>query len=282
MKNAFTVDVEDWYQTLDFDFDISQWERFEDRVVKNTHTVLNLLERNNTKATFYVLGCIAKKHPELVKEIAAGGHEIGSHGMWHTMVTRQTREEFRADIKEAKQVLEDITGAEIGLYRSSSWSIQERTLWALEILEEEGYVCDSSIQPFRTPLSGMRKVLCEPFHPVVNGKTLKLVEFPPTVGKLGPMTFPFAGGLYLRVIPYFLIKRFLNKVNQLRPGMVYTHPWELDPQQPRLKVPLHIQGTHYYHLEKTEGKLEQLLKDYQFMPLGELIKNKEYPVYQLD
>lgn len=276
MKNAFTVDVEDWFQTMDFDFDKKDWSNFEDRVKCNTERILDLLDKKNNKATFFVLGYIAKKHPSLVKEILSRGHEIGSHGMWHTMVTRQTREEFKEDVRTSKKTIEDITGKVVQLYRSSSWSICEKTIWALEILEEEGFICDSSIQPFKTPLSGMKKVICEPFYPIINDRKLKLIEFPSTVLSLWKFRIPFAGGLYLRLLPYQMLSKSMKWVNKNRQGMIYTHPWEIDVGQPRLKVPLHIKATHYTNLHKTIDKLEKLLGEFEFVPLGELIKEGKY------
>ena len=159
MNNVFTIDVEDWYHTMDFNFPQEDWDKYEDRVEVGLRLIMEVLERHNVKATFFVLGCVAKKHPDLIKEIASLGHEIGSHGTNHRMVTAQSREEFRADVAMSKQILEDITGEKVKLYRSSSWSIVPKTIWALRILEEEGFICDSSIQPFRTRFLALKMLL---------------------------------------------------------------------------------------------------------------------------
>ncbi len=277
VKNAFTVDVEDWYQTMDFDIDSSQWDKYEDRVQQNTEIILDIMDKSNTKGTFFILGCVAEKHPDLVKDIIARGHEIGSHGMWHRMVTRQTPDEFRQDIRTSKKILEDISGTKVDLYRASSWSINKNTIWAFEILVEEGFKCDSSVQPFETPLSGMKNANCEPFYPIINNKRLDIIEFPSTVLKIGAFRLPFSGGFYLRILPYMLLSNALKLVNKSRSGMVYAHPWEIDDTQPRLAAPFHIRLLHYANLRHTSNKLEKLLKQFDFVPLGELLKNKKFP-----
>jgi polysaccharide deacetylase family protein (PEP-CTERM system associated) len=228
------------------------------------------------KATFFVLGYIAEKHPELIKKLADKGHEIGSHGSFHKLVYKQTKEEFREDVKNSKKLLEDITGQQVTLFRASSWSISEDTLWALGILEEEGYKCDSSIQPFKTPLSGINGAPKMPYHPIIDGNGLGILEFPPTVMPLGKKAVPFCGGLYLRTLPIAFIKYALRKVNKTGPGLIYVHPWEVDMQQPRLEVPVHIKFTHYYNLKNTLNKLENLLNTFEFVPLGDIIKAWEY------
>lgn len=277
LKNAFTVDVEDWYQTSDFNFDLKLWDNFEDRVEYGTNIILDLLSEHHLKATFFVLGCVAAKHPGLVLRIVQAGHELASHGNWHRMVTQQTREEFRQDVRSAKLMLEDISGIEVNLFRAPSWSISADTLWALEVLEEEGYIGDSSVQPFATPLSGIKGAPVVPYHPVIGGKALRLVEFPPTVLEIGNIRVPFSGGFYLRAMPSLFFNLALRRVNQKRAGMVYVHPWELDVKQPRSRVSPLIWLSHYLNIERTEGKLGKLLKRFEFVPLGELIRDGEYP-----
>lgn len=249
----------------------------EDRVASSTHTILELLAKNNTRATFFVLGCVAANHPDLVKRISNAGHEIGCHGNWHRLIYKQSREEFREDIVTAKHILEDIMGQEVNLYRAPSWSISSSTLWALEVLEEEGFICDSSIQPFQTPLSGISGAPVQPFRPVINGKKLNMVEFPPTVLPIGKYRIPFAGGFYLRALPVKFISWALTQVNRERPGMVYVHPWETDVEQPRCKVPAYIRTTHYLNIHYTLPKLAELLRSFSFAPLGEIIESINYP-----
>lgn len=277
MYNALSVDVEDWYHTLDFNFPMETWGNYEDRIEHSLRILTALFDRYQVKATFFVLGAIAKKHPRLIAEIAAQGHEIGSHGSFHKLIYKQNEQEFREDIRSSKQTLEDITGKPVEIFRASTWSISKDTLWALRILQEEGFRYDSSIQPFQTYLSGMKHAPVSPFYPVIQGKKLDILEFPPTVYRLGKFTIPFAGGFYLRAMPLPLIKRFLQAVNKTRNGLIYIHPWEVDDGQPRLKVPPHVQLSHYYHIKENAGKIEQLLQCFSFMPIGELVKDNAYP-----
>ena len=158
------------------------------------------------------------------------------------------------------------------MFRAPTWSINSDNLWALQVLDEEGFVCDSSMQPFKTPISGMNGMPSYPFHPAINNIRLKILEYPPTVLQLGKIPVPFAGGLYLRLFPYSFISRALRKVN----------PWELDTKQPRLKVPVHIKASHYLNIDSTSRKLNSLLTDFEFVPLGELIREGTYPSVTLD
>lgn len=277
MINALTIDVEDWYQTNDFDIPPEKWDGFEDRIVGSTDRVLDILACNRARATFFILGSVAKKHPGLIKQIAAGGHEIASHGTWHRMVFRQTPQEFRADLVYTKEILEDLCGKAVRYYRAPSWSISRKSLWALEILEEEGYILDSSLQPYWTPLSGIAGAPNRPYYPLINGRRLNLLEYPPSSLLFWKIPFAFAGGLYLRILPSLLIVSSLRKVNKKGPGLVYTHPWEHDPFQPRLKVSPLIRFVHYYNLSKTSEKLSILLNQFTFKPIGEVIGNYQYP-----
>ena len=281
MDNVFTIDVEDWYHTMDFNFPQSTWGNYEDRVEYGVKIIMEVLSKYNVHATFFVLGCVAKKHPELIKEIVNQGHEIGSHGTNHRMITTQTKDEFRDDVVMSKEILQDITGVQVKLYRSSSWSIVPKTIWALDILEEEGFICDSSIQPFKTPLSGFKNAPRLPFYPIIDGKKLKILEFPPSVYPILKSCLPFCGGLYLRTFPVEYIKYALKTVNKKNPGMIYTHPWEVDVNQPRLKVPMHIKFTHYYNLKGTLDKLDNVLENFSFKTLGELIKEGNYKAMNL-
>ncbi len=276
MNNTFTIDVEDWYHTMDFNFPMDTLHTYEDRIECGLNSIMDVLSKHNVKATFFVLACVAKQNPSLIRRIISQGHEIGSHGMYHTMVTQQNRQEFREDVVMSKEILQDFTGQPINLYRSSSWSIVPKTIWALEILEDEGFICDSSIQPFKTPLSGFKNAPRVPFYPIIDGRQLNILEFPPSVLPILKGCLPFCGGLYLRTFPISYIKYALKKVNNSTQGMIYTHPWELDCGQPRLKMPLHIKFTHYYNLHVTLNKLDTLLEAFKFTTLGELIKEGKY------
>jgi polysaccharide deacetylase family protein (PEP-CTERM system associated) len=220
---------------------------------------------------------VAAKHPGLVKEIVLAGHELASHGSWHRMISKQTREEFKTDLVASKILLEDISGKEVNIYRAPSWSISADTLWALEVLEEEGFVCDSSIQPFATHISGIKGAPVIPYHPVIGGRQLKLVEFPPTVLEIGSLRVPFSGGFYFRAMPSFLFNLAMRRVNQNQEGMVYIHPWELDIKQPRHRVSPLIWLSHYLNIERTKEKLEKLFNRFDFVTLGDLINDGEYP-----
>lgn len=277
MANALTVDVEDWYHGHDLDIDPHRWDSLEDRIERSTGAVLDLLSRHGARATFFVLGHVARRHPAMVREIASAGHEIGSHGDMHRLVYSQDRVQFREDLLASRRTLEDITGRDVKIYRAPSWSISKSSLWALEILEEEGFTCDSSVQPFKTPLYGIDGAPVFPYHPVIGGRRLEILEFPPTVLPLGPLRLPFAGGLYLRALPVRVVALALGLVNRGRPGMVYVHPWEMDPGQPRIRVPAMLRLIHYLNLEQTKDKLGLLLNKFRFVPLGDLVESGGYP-----
>ena len=281
MDNAFTADIEDWYHAHDLGIEPECWDNIENRVAYGTERILELLAKCNILGTFFVLGDVAYKQPALVKRIAAEGHEIGSHGNLHRMVDTQSKEDFKKDLLSSKYLLEDLTGQRIQLYRAPSWSISRNSIWALEILEAEGFICDSSIQPFKTPLSGMKGTPTIPFHPVIGNNRLNLVEFPPTVLQFGKLRLPFCGGFYLRALPEDLVKWAFGRINKKRSGLLYVHPWEVDTSQPRLAASMVVRFTHYLNLHKTLGKLEKLLQTLDFVPLGHLIQDGHYPDYPI-
>ncbi len=275
--NVLTVDVEDWYQTNDFNIHKSRWHSFESRIEKNTDEILQIFDNYNVKATFFVLSYVAEKNPELIRRIVDQGHEIGSHGCYHQMVSYMTPDEFKLDVRHSRMILEDTIGKEVFYYRSPSWSITRNNLWALEILEEEGFTCDSSFQPIKTPLSGDWKVPLEPFRPVIKNKRLNLVEFPSTVLRYMGLKIPFAGGLFLRIMPDELILWALKRVNEKRPGLVYIHPWEIDIDQPELYKPIYTRLTHYANLRTTKAKLNSLLSEFKFVCMGEFLDKRKLP-----
>jgi len=275
--NAMTVDVEDWYMTNGLDLAPETWHRYEDRIEANTARVLALLERYGAKATFFVLGCVAERHPRLVEAIARAGHQIGTHGYWHRLLTRMTHEDIVEDVLRSRALLEKLSGQRVDLFRAPSWSLGPPTYRVLLDLAREGFVCDSSVQPFRTPLSGVTGTPARPFHPVIDGRRLELVEFPSTVWNELGVGIPFAGGFYLRAMPYPLVRLLLRRVNRSAPGMVYVHPWEFDPEQPRLRASPLIRLAQYYRLEATAPKLERLLREFDFAPIGEVLKRLSVP-----
>lgn len=277
MDTVLTVDVEDWYQTSDFNFPVDTWGAYEDRVEKNTYELLELFDRRAAKATFFVLGCVGYAHPKLVQDIADAGHEVGCHGGWHQMLTRMTPLEVRKDLVWSKALLEDLSGKPVTAFRAPSWSISWDNLYVLILLEELGFEVDSSLQPFRTPLSGVAKVPRRPFHPVVQGKALRLLEFPSCVDQVLGLNIPFSGGLYLRMMPTAIVDALLQRVRRRGPSMVYVHPWEFDPEQPHLtKSPL-IELTHYYGLSSTKRKLEHLLNKFTFCRLSDVAAAHTFP-----
>ncbi len=281
--NAFTVDVEDWYQSNDFDFPPDRWDRYENRIDDSTLHLLDVLDEYKIRATFFVLGCVAARSPHLVREIAGRGHEIGSHGFWHRPLTRLSWDEITSELRFGKEVLEEITGLPVQSFRAPSWSLSPRTYRVLEFLAAEGITCDSSLQPFRTPLFGVKNAPHFPFRPSLGGIALNLVEYPPTVLKLNGVCFPFSGGLFLRILPSHLVKWALQKVNEQRPGMIYVHPWEMDPGQPRLRCSPIIRFVHYFGLSSTEAKVRSLLEYFPFVPLRDLVGQSDaFPVIPLE
>lgn len=276
MLNALTVDVEDWYHTSGLDIPKSNWDSLPSTVYSNTIKLLNIFDEYGVKATFFVLGDVAKKYPQLVKDIVARGHELGSHGMNHQLVYKQSIEEFKEDVLESLEVLEQISGNKIRSYRAPSWSISREKLEVLEFLQESGIKIDSSLQPFKTPLSGISGIPTQPFRPKLDKKTLDIVEFPPSVFQVSrTLSIPFAGGFYLRFFPYLIIKSLLKLINRKRPGLVYLHPWELDASIPKWKTTWLISIIQYYKLSSTERKLKKLLEQFNFAPIGEVIEYQE-------
>lgn len=277
LPNIFTVDVEDWYHATDLRIHQNDRPFCESRIQESTGKILDLLAESNVKALFFVLTDIALKHPGLVKRIQRDGHEIGSHGCMHRLLSDMTQDEFRQDLQKSRYVLEDITGEQLKYYRAPAWSVSRKNYRVFEMLEQEGIVCSSSTQPFKTPLSGDRQTPLEPFHPVINGKALSLVEFPSTVRTCCCFRIPFAGGLFLRMMPEGIIRKSLYEVNRERPGMVYVHPWEMDLGQPRKLKPFYIAITHYGNLNTTGPKLKMILEHFQFITMKEFLETRSFP-----
>ncbi len=273
--NAFSVDVEDWYQVADFDAVIpfADWDRYESRVARNTDAVLRLLAETGCHGTFFVLTWNAERHPDIVRRIADAGHEIAAHGYAHRIVYEQTREEFRADVERAKKTLEDITGEPVLGYRAPSFSFTQRSLWAPDVLLDLGFRYDSSVFPVRDSLYGMPDA--ERFPYVIRERDgRRLLEFPITTTELLGRNLPLGGGAYLRVLPYLYMRWGMRRVNRTehQPAVVYIHPWEIDPGQPRLKTAgKRGFSSHYVNLGRTEAKLRRLLREFRFAPMRELL-----------
>jgi polysaccharide deacetylase family protein (PEP-CTERM system associated) len=268
--NVISFDVEDWFQVENLKEVISfnNWSCCELRVVQNTRKILRLLEQHQTHATFFVLGWIAEKCPSLVREIAASGHEIASHGFSHELVYKVTPEEFYADIQRSKEILESITGKPVLGYRAPSFSITPKSEWALDVLKSLGFVYDSSIFPtsFHNRY-GFNGVSSFPFK-FSNG----LAEIPLSTYRFFRAKFPLAGGGYFRLFPYFYFQYLFRRLNNQGKAIVfYLHPWELDFEQPRMNIRFNYRVRHYINLEKTEKRLENLLKEFKFVPMKVLV-----------
>jgi len=258
---AFSADVEDYFQAeaLRAHCPRESWSRLEDRTAANVDRLLALLERNGVCGTFFVLGWTAERHPGLVGRIAAEGHEIASHGFDHELITRQDPGIFREDVRRARGLLQDLSGQPVLGYRAPSYTVVERTRWALPVLAEEGHAYDSSIFPIRRRRYGIPSAPRWP-HRLELPEGRSLVEFPlPTVRFLG-VNVPATGGAYLRLLPLAFQRWAVGgMLRRDRPLVINVHPWELDPDQPRLPVGLRTRWTHYTNLERAEERLVSLL-----------------------
>lgn len=267
MINALSFDIEDWFQVENLKCAVSyvDWDSTELRVEANTGKILRLLRARNMKATFFILGWVAEKSPGLVREIDREGHEVASHGYSHELVYNMTREAFREDVVRSKSLLEDITRKRVTGYRAPSFSITAESLWALEILKEEGFSYDSSVFPVSFhDRYGFDGCDTKPFR-WPNG----LLEVPLSVYKVGGFALPLAGGGYFRLLPYAYFKYFLRRLNRQNQRFTfYLHPWELDPEQPRVKLPLSYRFRHYVNLGTTEKSLAKLLRDFDFQSIS--------------
>jgi len=270
ITNYLTIDVEEHFQVAAFDDIISSvdWEQHESKVVKNTKVILDLLEQYKTKATFFIVGWTAERNPGLVREIVRQGHGVGCHSYMHQKIYDLVPNEFRRDTVKAKDILENIVGRKINCYRAPSYSITKNSLWALDILEELGFKYDSSIFPILHDNYGIpdapRFKYKQPDH--------DLIEYPISTAKVLGLNIPVAGGGYFRFFPYWLTKMLLSKINnqENEPFIFYLHPWEFDPDQPRMQnAKLLSKFRHYYNLDKTETRLEHLLNDFNFGPIPE-------------
>jgi polysaccharide deacetylase family protein (PEP-CTERM system associated) len=276
-SNAFSVDVEDYYQVAAFAGRVrfEEWGAFTPRVARNTFRLLELLERHGTKATFFVLGWVAERNPGLVEEIHDAGHEVACHGYSHTLIYTQTPEQFRAETRRAKQVLEEIIGREVIGYRAASFSIVARSRWALDVLADEGFRYDSSIYPVHHDRYGMRSAPPEPHRLITDGGQ-GLVEFPPSTFDLMGTRLPVGGGGYFRLYPYALTRAALRAQNSRgRRCMCYFHPWEIDPHQPRISAGPLSRFRHYVNLHRTERRLDRLLGDFRFAPVHTVLQQLE-------
>ncbi|WKZ32617.1 MAG: DUF3473 domain-containing protein [Thermodesulfobacteriota bacterium] len=270
IQNALTIDVEDYYMVTGFADRVrfEDWPKFESRVAMSTRKVLALLSRYGVKATFFVLGWVAENDPRLVREIHSEGHEVACHGYNHRLIYDTTPDEFREDIRKSKRILEDISGRPVAGYRAASYSVTKKTLWALDILMEEGFLYDSSIFPIHHDRYGIPDACRFPYEIKRNGGAL--MEFPPSTLRLLGQNLPVAGGGYLRLLPSWLTRAAAKKINskERKPVIFYIHPWEVDEGQPRLKVGSLSAFRHYTNIKSTSAKLEGLMREFSFRPLS--------------
>ncbi|WP_218933433.1 XrtA system polysaccharide deacetylase [Rubripirellula lacrimiformis] len=266
IDNALTVDVEDYFQVTAFEKRVlrKDWDRLTSRVESNTMRLLQLMEESEVHGTFFVLGWVADRYPSLVKRIAAAGHQIASHGYWHRLNYNITPDEFAEDLIESRDAIASACGVEVTAYRAPSFSIVEDTTWALDVLTQLGYKSDSSIFPIRHHDRYGMPAAQKHIHKLRtdNGTIL---EFPPSIGSVQGVSVPIGGG-YFRLFPYHMTSAAIDSVrSQGRPAMFYTHPWEYDPDQPRItKVGIKSRFRHYVGLEKTERRLRRMLHCHQF------------------
>jgi polysaccharide deacetylase family protein (PEP-CTERM system associated) len=274
LLNAFSVDVEDYFQVVAFENAIPRdtWDRLEPRVEANTRRLLDLCARHEVKGTFFVLGWVAERWPQLVRDIQAEGHELGTHGQDHRRVTTLSPREFREDIRRSKRTIEDAAGVEVIGYRAPNYSIVRETMWAMDVLSEEGFRYDSSIFPIHHDRYGIPDFPRFP-RPVRGHNGTALHEFPISTLRLAGMNLPFVGGGYLRHFPLPFIRWGMRRLNDVerRPAIVYIHPWELDPGQPVQDVRFATRLRHYRNLHLTEERLARLFSEFSFTSVREVL-----------
>ena len=277
IRNAMTIDVEDYFQVSAFAPHIprQEWDSLPCRVERNVDLILGLLDDAGAKATFFTLGWIAERHPNIVRSIVDNGHELASHGYGHQRACDLSPEEFRLDVVRAKHILEDAAGLEVKGYRAPSFSISGRNRWALDVLFETGHAYSSSIYPVRHDHYGAPDAPRHPYRP--NGLE-GILELPPTTVPIFGRNLPAAGGGYFRLMPYGVSRWLLRQVNhhEHAPCMFYFHPWEVDPDQPRpAGLSAKTRFRHYVNLQHMQGKLERLLKDFPWGRVDEIFLNSQ-------
>lgn len=270
ISNALTIDVEDYFHVNAFKgyIDASQWDHYPVRVTENTLKILDILDEFSVKATFFVLGWVADRCPAVIRDIRDRGHEIACHGYGHELVYGIGPNKFRKDIRRCKALLEDISGSGVYGYRAPTYSITKRSLWALDILIEEGFLYDSSIFPIYHDTYGIPD--SDRFFHVMKRPTGTIKEFPMSTVqfRIGALAYrmPIAGGGYLRLFPEWILKKSIHYINtrEGQPVVIYFHPWEIDHDQPRIKAGFRSRFRHYINLDKTVGRVRNLLSSFKF------------------
>lgn len=267
--HLFTADIEEYFHVAAFDGTVSRgdWDVLPSRVDRQVGTLLEMLAEAGASGTFFILGWVADRQPRVVSRIAEAGHEIASHGWWHRRIGEQERDEFREDVRSSKRILEDLTGQRVLGFRAANFSLVPGTEWALDILLEEGYSYDSSLFPVRWFRRGYAAAPRLPHS--IRRPAGDILEVPPTTLRVG-VRLPASGGAYFRHLPYGITRRALGVMERRgAPGVFYLHPWELDPDQPRLPVPPLARLRHYRNLERTEPRLRRLLREFRFASIRE-------------
>lgn len=275
--NALTIDVEDYFHAsaLATVAPRSRWESLPSRVGANTRRLLDLMDDAGVKSTCFVLGWVARHDPALVREIAARGHEVSSHGFWHQLIYEQTPDEFRADVRDARALLQDLSGQPVVGYRAPSFSVVERSLWALDVLVEEGYAYDASIFPIHHDRYGIPDAP-RTIH-VRQTAAGPITEVPSSTVRIGK-NLPTAGGGYFRLLPYAWTRWGIRQVNaEGMPAIFYLHPWEIDPGQPVMPVSRLTRIRHYRNLDRCEARLARMLRDFTFAPLRTVLGRDDSP-----
>lgn len=278
LKNALTIDVEDYFQVEAMARVISrdQWPSMEYRCERNTARLLELFADADVKGTFFVLGWVAERSPQLVRDIQAAGHEVACHGWSHRLIYRQTPEEFREETARSKALLEDLTGQAVLGYRAASFSIVKPSMWALDCLIDLGFTYDSSVFPIRHDNYGVPDAPLAPFR-ITAPSGRQIAEFPMAVAQFMGLSLPVSGGGYFRILPYAFVRSMLHRINRKakRPFTFYLHPWEIDPGQPRIRASLKSRLRHYTNLSRCEGRLKSLLGEFGFAPMRDVLQGLE-------
>ncbi|MDD5218321.1 MAG: DUF3473 domain-containing protein [Candidatus Omnitrophica bacterium] len=283
MPNVLTIDVEDWFHVTNFENHIRRddWDRCETRIQYTMPLLLDLLEEHNTRATFFVLGWVAERFPWIVRRIAEAGHELASHGQDHHLITDITPENFRRQIWKSRDVVEQVTGELLRGYRAPSYSLRKSTDWAISVMLEAGFEYDSSVFPFGFRCDPAWRHACFPYRIYDQGVDF-VTEYPLATIPCAGHNMPIAGGGYFRLLPYGVIRWAVREINRKGfPAIMYLHPWELDPDQPRVHEASWLaKFRHYHQLGNTESKLTQLLRDFRFYSIRDVFWSRESQRYE--
>ena len=277
MRNALSVDVEDWFHVGAFERVIKHdnWAGLECRVERNTDILLDMFDASGIKATFFTLGWVAERYPALMRRIADAGHELGNHGSNHDRVFTRTPQQFAGDIDRARKTIEDMSGTKVTGYRAPSFSIDKRTPWAHQVLAEQGYVYSSSVAPIQSDHYGWPEAPRFAFKPVAGAD---LIEIPVTTAVFAGKRLAAGGGGYFRLLPYAFSRWAMRQVNDddKRPAIIYFHPWEIDPGQPRVaNAPIKSKLRHYTNLGAMQGKLQRLISDFEWDRLDAIVTEEQ-------